>query len=302
MSDFLGSVSGVGYDFSPLVGLVKNVTTNELVSKATELRNLLTTATPVSAEVYSYTPVALAQITNLISEINSMLATLSQSTLAQKLNQLYSSYFTTTNKVIDIRDKVIEEMGIDLSEKVSSNYDIESFMINTVTTYCAETLDTKTAQVIEGFMDLTTVTGQSIIAAMREGRNRDRLALIGAETDSEVPKIKPKDNATFISLVGTTDDAANAGAGFGPAGQLPGVVTLVVDPSREIDAAPIIIPKVDGKTQTPGSLVSSEYDKLVPPNLDIFNIADSITGPILTPAEAIEEVIICNCDCWDLIL
>lgn len=57
-------------------------------------------------------------------------------------------------------------------------------------------------------------------------------------------------------------------------------------------------PEETGSPMIPGSLADSEYQNLVPPNLNT-----AYTGGTLTPSnysvdEAIDEVIKCNCDCW----
>jgi hypothetical protein len=278
MSDFLGTISGTGYNLTSLISSINSLTTPELTTRCLALIELLNDTKTVETEVtdpdtgsvstvtsYEYEADVLEDIEDTIVIINNLLTALAASPEAAKLNALYNSYFEKIAQINSHRARAIVEMEIDLTQNISSKYDIESFMINTMSSYCLETLDTKTAQVIEGFMDLTTTAGQSIVAAMREARNQQRLALVGAVTEAEVPEAKPADSITTISL---------------------GVLS---------------IPKVNGQSETPGSLAGSEYDNLVPQNLDIFNIAGSVSGTILTPAEAIENVTTCNCDCWDLI-
>lgn len=59
------------------------------------------------------------------------------------------------------------------------------------------------------------------------------------------------------------------------------------------------IPKVTGAA-IPGSLAGSPETNLIPENLDIFTYAPTTVIPsIYTPNEAIDNVIRCNCDCWD---
>ena len=61
------------------------------------------------------------------------------------------------------------------------------------------------------------------------------------------------------------------------------------------------IPRVSGDAMVPGSLAGSKAIGLIPQNLDIFQISSAVTPSAMTPAEAIQDVIRCNCDCWDLI-
>jgi hypothetical protein len=60
------------------------------------------------------------------------------------------------------------------------------------------------------------------------------------------------------------------------------------------------IPIVSGDSIVPGSLAGSGAAGLVPLNLDIFNISGAITPTVLTPSAALDAIIACNCDCWDM--
>jgi hypothetical protein len=53
-----------------------------------------------------------------------------------------------------------------------------------------------------------------------------------------------------------------------------------------------------GKAAEPGSLAGSPYTRLVPSNLNVLYTSDILLPATLTPAEAINEVTACNCDCW----
>ena len=57
--------------------------------------------------------------------------------------------------------------------------------------------------------------------------------------------------------------------------------------------------KVDtGQAAEPGSLAGSPYTRLIPANLNVIYTSDILLPATLTPAEAINAVIECNCDCW----
>jgi hypothetical protein len=47
---------------------------------------------------------------------------------------------------------------------------------------------------------------------------------------------------------------------------------------------------------------TSPWTTLVPSPIDIINITPIVKPSIVTPSQAIEEVILCNCDCWDHIM
>ena len=53
-----------------------------------------------------------------------------------------------------------------------------------------------------------------------------------------------------------------------------------------------------GQAAEPGSLAGSPYTRLIPPNLNVIYTSDILLPATLTPAEAINAVIECNCDCW----
>jgi hypothetical protein len=59
------------------------------------------------------------------------------------------------------------------------------------------------------------------------------------------------------------------------------------------------IPKATGLA-IPGSLAGSPEVNLIPPNLDVYTYKPTTVEPsIYAPDESIDEVIRCNCDCWD---
>lgn len=66
--------------------------------------------------------------------------------------------------------------------------------------------------------------------------------------------------------------------GFSPQGECNGLVT--------------------GKPMVPGSLGGSPYQNIFPPQLSIPYISGIVTSPTYTVADAIDEVVRCNCDCW----
>ena len=53
-----------------------------------------------------------------------------------------------------------------------------------------------------------------------------------------------------------------------------------------------------GQAAEPGSLAGSPYTRLIPANLNVMYTSDILLPATLTPAEAINAVVECNCDCW----
>ena len=59
--------------------------------------------------------------------------------------------------------------------------------------------------------------------------------------------------------------------------------------------------KITGEAQTPGSFAGSPETNLIPQNLDIFHISSTLLPAVVTPDQAIDDVVKCNCDCWDIL-
>lgn len=149
-----------------------------------------------------------------------------------------------------------------LTDLTSSVTNIYGF-IDSIDTYALETQDFGSSRVIEAIADTTTVGGNSIIGSMRESRNAHRLGLSGLELDNDVVSNE--------------------------------IVTPRTGPDPGYSGSNINIPVITGVATTPGSLAGSPEAKLIPKNLSIFNIPTKV----LTPDEAVHEVTLCNCDCWD---
>jgi hypothetical protein len=58
---------------------------------------------------------------------------------------------------------------------------------------------------------------------------------------------------------------------------------------------------ITGAAITPGSFAGSQETTLIPDNLDIFKITH-LQPSVINPNKAVQDVIDCNCDCWDLLI
>jgi hypothetical protein len=56
-----------------------------------------------------------------------------------------------------------------------------------------------------------------------------------------------------------------------------------------------------GNADAFGSFAGSPYTNLIPSNLNVFYTSKNLLPSTYTVSDAIDEVIRCNCDCWDLI-
>jgi hypothetical protein len=56
-----------------------------------------------------------------------------------------------------------------------------------------------------------------------------------------------------------------------------------------------------GNAEALGSFAGSAYTNLIPTNLNAIYTSKNLLPSTYTIGEAIDEVIRCNCDCWDLV-
>jgi hypothetical protein len=119
-------------------------------------------------------PVALAEISNIISNYP-----LQISSLNQDWNAMGSQLVLEANL-----QNLAELNFADLTANQRSS--MYGFIFN-LPSYGLDTTTGGTAQFIEGVADLTTFTGQAVVACLREGRNQQVLSASGIYTNSNIP-------------------------------------------------------------------------------------------------------------------
>lgn len=153
---------------------------------------------------------------------------------------------------------------MDLRDEVLSNLEVGSksdiySFVNSMPIYAKDTELKFSADVLEKIADTTTMGGRSLIGLMRETRNAYRLSLTGGSLDNDISDVSP--NTTVNNYTG--------------------------------------LPKITGKA-IPGSLSGSPEVDLIPPELQVFNQDPKAISPsTYSPNEAVDQVLTCNCDCWD---
>jgi hypothetical protein len=77
--------------------------------------------------------------------------------------------------------------------------------------YGTETEEGGTAWLVEAMADLSTLSGEAIIACLREGRNQVALNSTGIFTNSQIPSepIPPPPEAELLPSVYSEDEAIN---------------------------------------------------------------------------------------------
>jgi hypothetical protein len=184
------------------------------------------------------------------------------------------------------------------------------------------------AQTLEAICNLNTPGGQSIVAMMRESRNQNRLVEMGVTLDNNIKDtltnleqsilagtpvvvggqilptgtipIATYDPTTNNLIITNSDYSTNNPSDPGTTGFGTGGTDNIIGENGDTTNSTAEV--VDyGTSNTPGSFSGSEYANITSPNLNIYYISNTLLSSTYSIAEAIDDVIRCNCDCWDLI-
>jgi hypothetical protein len=184
--------------------------------------------------------------------------------------------------------------------------------VDSVPQFALNTQPNMEAQTLEAVANLCTPGGNSMVGMMRETRNQARLAAIGVELDNNIPdaitETEQKELLGNGSIPGTTSapsalkqvecptakEVTPQSAGFYDSTTNNFVTT---NPNFGEANQPVDT----GDTNVPGSFAGSEYAELLPPNLNVFYTSNTLLPATYNIPDAIDQVITCNCDCWELI-
>ena len=170
------------------------------------------------------------------------------------------------------------------------------------------------AQTIEAIANICLPGGQSMVGMMRQSRNQTRLTEVGIPLDDNISDtITPVQNKELI---------ANGTVANSPTAKLAQVNCTTGD---EINPDPygfydpnnnnyyVTNPnfggsnlgtgsKLDtGNSEALGSFAGSPYTNIIPTNLNVIYTSKNLLPSTYSITDAIDEVIRCNCDCWDMI-
>jgi hypothetical protein len=284
-SDFFGCMSGLPYDWVNLQNAISNMPTGNL---PTIYSNLYTATQGPSLGLDA---AVQAQIDLVNTEITTIRTTNPEQ--ASELNDLYSATATQLASEQLARDTGLAAIP---SPRISGkNGDLFPYplMIYSFTdllpNYAILTAPNLSAQNLEAISDLTLVAGQSIVAAMRAERNQVRLSEVGITLDDNIPDV-----TTVVNTIITPPNSSVAAVLAGVPGPDIGIGTLGI--SQLAITGPFFDFGVPGGPIVPGSLAGSPYTNLIPPALNPAN--SSLLPSSISVAQAIEQVITCNCDCW----
>jgi hypothetical protein len=311
-SDFFGCMSGLTYDWVGLQTAITNMPTGNL---ATIYSNLYAAtqgpALGLDAAVQAQIDLANAEIAILITTHPGQ---------AGELNDLWNTTADQLNVEQRARNTGLSPIP---SPRTGDLFPyptmIYSFTDN-VPVYAKLTDSNMAAQTLEAISNLELIAGQSIVAAMRSERNQARLLQVGIPLDDNIPDVVPSDPAVIASDPGAPSYPFNVvpvdTPEFFPESSVAGVLGIgtpggLPAPSPNIGIGTPGISQVSinleffqygsplgGGPIVPGSLAGSPYTKLIPPALNPIYTSNVLLPASISVPDAIEQVILCNCDCW----
>jgi hypothetical protein len=163
-------------------------------------------------------------------------------------------------------------------------------------------------QTLEAIANICTPGGQSIVGMMREARNQARLNTIGVPLDNNInDTITPVQNKELVAngTVANSPPATLAQVNCDTGDEINPNPYGVYDPNNNnyyVTNPDFGVSLLDtGNAEALGSFAGSAYNNLIPTNLNAIYASKNLLPSTYTIGEAIDEVIRCNCDCWDLI-
>lgn len=155
------------------------------------------------------------------------------------------------------------------------------------------------AQTLEAIANLCQPSGESMVAMMRESRNQARLAAAGIPMDNGVSDSLSPEQSTDLIANGSVDGSPPASLK-----QVDCATGNVVKPEALGSYSNHNYNFKNGGTAAtgapvePGSLAGSPFAEVIDPSLDAIYTSDVLLPASYSVAEAIDEVVKCNCDCW----
>ena len=352
--DYFGSASGYPYDswYSQAYEIIRQLPTNALQQIYNNLYTAsLTPPLPPPDPLPDpppgpFEPILDALIQSLIDQANAEIQNIFDSNTGQchQLNYLWNQIGTQ----LLIEQRAIP-VAIPLSDTITDIVDSTDFQsfVKSLPQYGLDNGPGENAQTLERISDLTNLGGQSIVAAMREARNAERLGWAGVPPDNDVSgdidlcsasataTLDGNGRIQSVTMTCKSDGYSIANPPsvsvfpYGYGGQL----VPVIEDDGSISTLAIInsgvgYPYITIKIESPQECQApnrtsngSNSSKIPPPGLTQptfpgpgpftqFSENPFLPGPIPPlppPASAsptidqtIEDVTLCNCDCWNL--
>jgi hypothetical protein len=154
--------------------------------------------TAVSLAITCLTGAALAEIGNL------------QGTYPTQTAELNTLWASMAQQVV--RERTLQALiNLDYADLTANDRNSIYGFIYNLPGYGTETEEGGTAWLVEAMADLSTLSGEAIIACLREGRNQVALNSTGIFTNSQIPSepIPPPPEAELLPSVYSEDEAIN---------------------------------------------------------------------------------------------
>ena len=262
-------------------------------------------------------------------------------TSKQRLSEQMNSNWNDTGTQLTIEQRALDtglpvavppiEVVTDLAQFPTTQY----AFTDSVPQFALNTDPHMQAQSIEAIANLCLPGGQSIVGMMREARNQARLTQIGISLDNNISDaITVVENKTLLANgsinnsppaklgqvdcttgnevapnpYGSYDPEDNNYYVTNPAYLGPGGISNIGNNgwtgTGQVGggSTPALPSAVDvGDATALGSFAGSPYTNIIPANLNVLYTSNNLLPSTYTIPEAIDEVIRCNCDCWDMI-
>jgi hypothetical protein len=320
--DFWGAAAGYPYTdyYSNIQRLLKLLSVSSLQSTYQSINNLDFTD-----------PGADAQLQLLIATANSQILSIKNASSAV-VGQI-NYYWDLIGTQMTIEQRAITTAVPDLSSVVyePAPYDFIAFA-QSIQSWAQDNGPGESGSILVDISDKTTVTGQCLIASLREARNANRLGTAGAQPQNDV-----EDNLDLCSASakatltggaiasvrmtspGSGYDAANPpkvsvypvgyGAKLSPVISSAGTITgmTIINPGKGMPTAQIVIespppcqPNLYQNTAETPIYWPPEPSFTSNKNIPDLSAIQPSASASPTVAQAIESVTQCNCDCWNL--
>ena len=323
------AVATIGTDSSNLGtngnGTYGRVTSISLTSSGTDTTTIPTVtiqAPPTTTEGTNTAsgtvgwPTMNTVVSSYITQANSEISTINTNNIS--ITSLLNTQWTNISTQLTVEQRAIAT-GLPIQVPYTGDPQVTATsptaqitFVDSVPQFALNTQPNMEAQSLEAVADLCTPGGNSLVGMMRETRNQARLATIGIELDNNIPdtitETEQKELLGNGSIPGTTSAPSSlkqvdctTGEEVQPqsAGFYDSTTNNFVTTNPNYGEANQ--PVDTGSTNVPGSFAGSEYAGLLPPNLNVFYTSNTLLPATYNISNAIDQVITCNCDCWELI-
>lgn len=282
-------------------------------------------SSPMSAVVSAY----ITQANTEIQSIN----TNGNATYVQNIKSLYNQF--GTQLMIEQRARYIAVTPVPIPRDLRLNPypTMQIAFTDSLQEFSKNTLPHMQSQTVEAISNLNLTGGQSIVASMREARNKLKNMMIGVPLDNNMP--------TVLTQTQTKELLCNGVLGT-PTTEIPGVGNNLTIPSTESQFInndlniPVLYEPIsdgvlinpyetdengssintsgtlgyppvyyingepidEGQAIYPGSFAGSKATNMIPLTLNTTYTSGTTLPVTFSIPDAIDQVIHCNCNCW----